>query len=159
MNFRPVNVVYDCNVFVQALININGPSGACIRLALAKDVSLFLSEPVLAEIRQAPARRATAKLGVTAARTETLIENLLTAAVIVTDVLERFVYSRDPDDAHYVNLALAVDAKLIVSRDRDLLSLMDPVQSDGRDFLARFPALRILDPVAFLRELGQTTKR
>ena len=68
---------------------------------------------------------------------------------------ETFVYERDPDDAHYVNLALAADAKLIVSRDKDLLDLMDQAKPEGRDFHTRFPTVRILDPVSFLRELKQ----
>jgi predicted nucleic acid-binding protein len=63
--------------------------------------------------------------------------------------------ARDPDDSHYVNLALAADAKLIVSRDRDLLDLMDNSIPEGLDFQGRFPSLRILDPVAFLREFEE----
>jgi predicted nucleic acid-binding protein len=31
-----------------------------------------------------------------------------------------FEYERDTDDAHYIDLAVACRAKLIVSRDRDL---------------------------------------
>lgn len=149
-------VVYDCNVFVQALINTNGPSGACVRHALEKNVSLFVSEPVLGEIREAPLKPTPARLGVTAERAETLIENLLKVAVVVRFIPERFTYSRDPDDAHYVNLALASDSKLVVSRDKDLLCLMDGARVEGADFQARFPGLRILDPVEFLRELDRS---
>lgn len=153
MTFPP-SAVYDCNVFVQALININGPGGSCVRRALAREVSLFLSEQLLDEVREAPTKPTPARLGVTIERTETLIENLLKVAVVVQTIPERFTYARDPDDAHYVDLAPATDSKLIISRDKDLLSLMDPVRPDGRDFHAPFPALRILDPVTFLRELG-----
>jgi hypothetical protein len=49
--------------------------------------------------------------------------------------------------------ALVTHSKLIVSRDKDLLSLMDLAQPEGKDFRARFPDLRILNPVAFLRDL------
>ena len=51
-------------------------------------------------------------------------------------------------------LAVAADAKLIVSRDKDLLDLMDSAKPEAADFQARFPLLRILDPVLFLREIG-----
>jgi predicted nucleic acid-binding protein len=68
--------------------------------------------------------------------------------------IDRKVDLRDPDDAHYVNLALAADARLIVSRDRDLLDLMDSAKPEAAEFQSRFPALRILDPVGFLREIG-----
>lgn len=153
------NVVYDCNVFVQALININGPGGACVRRALTKEVALFLSDPLLTELRRAPTKPTPARLGVTVERTETLIGNLLKVAVVMQAIPEQFIYSRDPDDAHYVNLALATESALIVSRDKDLLSLMDQTQANGKEFHARFPALRILDPVEFLREMDQNRQQ
>jgi len=148
----PLKVIYDCNIFVQALININGPGGACVRRALAKEVTLVLSEPLLAEIRQAPTKPTPARLGVTIPRTETLIENLLKVAAITRIVPEQFTYARDPDDAHYVNLALAAEATVIVSRDKDLLSLMESGRPEAAAFQVRFPFLRILDPVQFLKE-------
>jgi predicted nucleic acid-binding protein len=64
-----------------------------------------------------------------------------------------FSYQRDPDDAHYVNLAIAAQAELIVSRDRDLLDLMDPTKPEAADFQRRFPQVRIVDPVGFLVEI------
>lgn len=149
----PPKVVYDCNVYVQALLNIHGPGGACVRRALEKKVSLFLSEPILAEIRQTPSKPTPARLGVTVERTETLIQNLLQVAVLVRTVPQRFTYKRDPDDAHYVDLALETNSTLIVSRDKDLLSLMSASNAEASGFRTQFPQLRILDPVAFLREL------
>ena len=50
-------------------------------------------------------------------------------------------------------LAIAVKAKYVVSRDRDLLDLMgDPA------FRNRYPDRLILDPVEFLEEIGSTAK-
>ncbi|MGD0140258.1 MAG: putative toxin-antitoxin system toxin component, PIN family [Tepidisphaeraceae bacterium] len=145
--------VYDCNIYVQALLNLNGPAGTCIRSALEDRVWLFVSEPLLSEIRDAPNKPTPARLGVTIERTETLIANILKVATVVAEVPVVFTYDRDPDDAHYVNLALAAEAKLIVSRDRDLLDLMDESRPEARIFQQRFPSLRILEPVQFLREL------
>ena len=150
-------VVYDCNIFIQALININGPSGSYVSHSLAGNVLLLLSAYVLSEIREAPNKPTPARLGVTVERTETLIDDLLKSAVIVPAVPTRFAYPRDPDDAHYVNLALAGDAQVIVSRDKDLLSLMDMTRPDGRNFHNAFPALRVLDPVQFLRDLHRAS--
>ena len=60
-----------------------------------------------------------------------------------------FTLDRDPKDEIYVNLAIEAGASYLVSRDKDLLDLMnDP------DFRSRFPGLTILDPVAFLKELS-----
>ena len=64
------------------------------------------------------------------------------------------VVRSEPGDAHYINLALAADARLIVSRDKDLLDLMDPAKPEAAEFQGRYPLLRILNPVAFLREIG-----
>ena len=61
----------------------------------------------------------------------------------------------DPDDAHHVNLALAASAELIISRDRDLLDLMDPSRKESVEFRRRFPLLRIQDPVQFLRQFDE----
>lgn len=64
-------------------------------------------------------------------------------------VSEEFVYARDPDDAHYVNLAHTAGAEFLVSRDRDLLDLMADTT-----FRGQYPTLRILSPPGFLAELG-----
>lgn len=68
--------------------------------------------------------------------------------------IEDVTYDRDPDDAHYVNLALAADARLILSRGKDLLDLMDSTKPEAAEFQKRFPTLRILNPVGFLREVA-----
>jgi predicted nucleic acid-binding protein len=47
----------------------------------------------------------------------------------------------------------AANAKLIVSRDKDLLSLMDLASPESRDFQARFHSLRIITPVQLLNEI------
>jgi putative PIN family toxin of toxin-antitoxin system len=151
-------VVYDCNIYAQALLNINGPGGSCVRRALSRKVSLFISERILSEIRELPFKSTPSRLGVTVARTDLLIQNILSVGELVTTIPSRFTYSRDPDDAHYVDLALARDANLVVSRDKDLLDLMNANLKDGKDFQSRFPTLRILDPVVFLRELDGSAK-
>ena len=55
---------------------------------------------------------------------------------------------RDPDDEPYLNLAIAVSADYLVTRDNDLLDLMQ-----DSAFRVRFPSLTILDPVTALRLL------
>jgi predicted nucleic acid-binding protein len=94
-----------------------------------------------------------AEVGVTREQTELLASKLAAVATVLLHVPDVFMYERDPDDAHYVNAAITANARLIVSRDRDLLDLMDPARPEGQTFQTRFPALRIIDPVALLREL------
>lgn len=66
-----------------------------------------------------------------------------------------FDFPRDPKDAHYVDLAVAAAAKLIVSRDKDLLSLRDATTLEGRDFQTRFPGLLVLTPPELLTLLAE----
>jgi predicted nucleic acid-binding protein len=55
---------------------------------------------------------------------------------------------RDPKDERYLNLAIAVGARYLVSRDTDLLDLMK-----DQPFRNQFPHLNILDPTAFLQAM------
>ena len=146
-------VVFDCNTFVQALAAPEGPAGQCVQLAIEGKVSLFISPSVLGELREVTSRpKVIAKLHLVTERMEDFFETLEIAATLLAGFPEVFSYQRDPDDAHYVNLALAADAKLIVSRDKDLLDLMDVSKPEAGDFQNRFPSLRILNPVQFLGE-------
>ena len=63
-----------------------------------------------------------------------------------------FALPRDPDDEPYLNLAIAAGADYLVTRDNDMLDLMQDAT-----FLAQHPTLTILDPVAMLHFLKPTT--
>jgi|SRR5580658_309691 putative PIN family toxin of toxin-antitoxin system len=158
MNTDAPRVVFDCNIFVQTLINLKGPAARCVRKARDAEVLLFVSPYVLAEVREIHLKTP-AKYGITAEQTDDLARAIASFATIVSDVLEVYRHPYDPDDSHYINLACKVDARLIVSRDRHLLMLADQSRKEGREFQARFPALRILDPVELLRELDPPTAR
>jgi putative PIN family toxin of toxin-antitoxin system len=148
-------VVFDCNTLLQALASPDGPAGRCVQLVFDEKISLFISPRVLEELQDVARRPAVvSRLGLKPQRVQSYCQTLELAATILTDVPELFTYPRDPDDALYVNLALAAGAELIVSRDKDLLDLMDVVKPEAAEFQKRFPMLRILDPVAFLREVG-----
>jgi hypothetical protein len=58
-----------------------------------------------------------------------------------------------------VNLAIATNSRLIVSRDKHLLNLMDVSRSESRDFLSRFPFLRVIEPQTLLGELNSSPER
>ena len=144
-------VVFDCNTFLQALAAPDGPAGRCVQLVLEGRIQLFVSPLVIAELREVAARpRVAAKLRLTPERADAFIDAIEVTALRLEGFPEAFVYERDPDDAHYVNLAVA--AQVVVSRDKDLLALADESNADERDFRARYPALRFLNPVQFLKE-------
>jgi predicted nucleic acid-binding protein len=77
---------------------------------------------------------------------KTFVDTAVRQASMLSNVPHVFSYPRDPDDEPHVDLAVAVGATYLVSRDTNLLELMD-----DPDFRARFPSLTILDPVALLR--------
>jgi putative PIN family toxin of toxin-antitoxin system len=151
---KVLRVVFDCNTLLQALASPGGPAARCVQLAVDGEVTLFASPVILGELREVMARPTVArKLRITPERAKPFLETLEAAATLLREVPETFTYERDPDDAHYVNLALAADARLIVSRDRDLLDLMNDAIAASIDFQTRFPTLRILTPVEFLIEV------
>jgi uncharacterized protein len=143
----PILAVFDCTIFTQALINPRGPAGACLTAAQKGHVRVFVSDHVLREIRELPAKLPD-RLGVTSERVDGLVLDVVKYAELIENVPADFTYDRDPDDAPYVNLAGAANARFLITRDRDLLDLMD-----SAEFTRRFPGLQILDPPAFLRVL------
>ena len=147
-------VVYDCNILLQALMSTRGPSGRCLELAYEGKVLLFCSAFAVAELRRhALDPRLVTRFRITEERVDLLVQNLERVAQFVIDIEEVFQYGRDPSDAHYVNLAMKVQAAWLVTRDKDLLDLIRPtIESDP--FRRLCPVLRIVNPVAFLSELA-----
>ena len=149
------HAVFDCMVFVQAAGRPNGPARACFRLVNEGRVTLHVSAEILAEVRDVLARPKIQKKfpSLTPERIAEFVQNVKSKAVAASEVPKAFVLGRDPKDEPYLNLVLATEATYLVSRDSDLLDLMN----DG-DFRAQHPALTILDPVAFLRAIAADEK-
>ncbi len=153
-------VVYDCNIYFQALISPRGPSGACLGAAYERRVSLFCSAFIINEVRRTAGRPdLRQRFGITDARISLLIESMERVATFVSMVPETFTYPRDPNDAHYINLALVTSSACVVTRDRDLLDLVDPSKPEAREFMGRFPELRILEPTELLAELARNAEQ
>jgi putative PIN family toxin of toxin-antitoxin system len=152
-----LKVVFDCNVFLQALGNPNGPAGRCVDLVITGTVDLYVSPQVLEEIRDVTSRpKLIARFKLRADRVAALLETLPKVASLVLDVPETWKYERDPDDAHYVNLALFSGARLIISRDKDLLDLMLGLNPEALQLLAQYPDFRVMTPPQFLATVDQT---
>ncbi|HEY8668611.1 MAG TPA: putative toxin-antitoxin system toxin component, PIN family [Tepidisphaeraceae bacterium] len=153
MSDSPPQAIFDCNVFVQALMNPAGPAGACVQLALDRHIQLFFTRYILDELQQMPDRPTPAKLGVSAAKVERLTANLLITATWIDDVPHVFDHPVDPDDSHYLDLAVFTQTKLIVSRDRHLLGMNDFAKPWSSDFRKRFFDLRVASPEELLTML------
>ncbi len=149
--------VFDCMVFLQGAGRPASPSRACIQLVDEGQIDLCLSSDILAEVRDVLTRPKTRRRFplLSAEWVETFVQNAEHKAVVVLTVVPHaFSLERDPKDEPYLDLAVAARARYLVSRDRDLLDLMNDPQ-----FRERFPDLIIVDPPAFLQALRQRRNR
>lgn len=153
-----VRVVFDCMVFLQAAARQSGPAGACLEVARARHVQLFVSQDVLEEVSDVlnrPTVRARFPR-LTASAVESFIDEVRKPATVQTGVPDVWHLDRDPKDSPYINLAHAVRADYLVSRDKDLLDLMTAQNAGAHDFRTRFATLKIVTPIAFLRSVATT---
>jgi uncharacterized protein len=146
-------VVFDCNVFAAGLINPIGSAGECIERVLDGELILFISSFVIGEIRRIPEKETPRRLGVTDEKVEAILSRLLPICHLVDNPPSVYQHPIDPKDSHYVDLAVASNAKLIVSRDRHLLNLSKPSKPGAMEFIAQFPQLQVLDPAQLLEFL------
>ncbi len=79
-----------------------------------------------------------------------LFDLLIEKCILVEAVPTQFRFERDIKDEPYLNLAIAVGADLIVTRDNDMLDLMHREDAVSNLFRVSYPRIRIVDPVSFL---------
>jgi len=146
----PIPVVFDCMIYLQAAAGPAGPASACLQLARDGRVILFLSAAILDEVKDVLNRPRTRRkfLSLTPEAVETFLDNLPGNTSLLADVPHQFNLARDPKDEPYLDLALATQARYLVTRDKDLLDLMKDA-----DFLRQFPDLIILEPTTLLRDI------
>lgn len=153
-------VVFDCVVFLQGLIKESGPAVACLERFEEGRFLLAISPEILVELHDVLYRSSLQQAFslLTKDKADRLIELLLLRGKLFRNVPRRFELPRDPEDESYLNLAIEAEARFLVTRDRDLLDLMRWDTEEGRDFQSRFRQLKILDPVAFLKEIESSEK-
>ena len=144
--------VFDCMVFLQGAGRPAGPAAACLRLVDQGRITLCVSDAILAELRDVLARPETQRRfpGLTLEWITSFVANVEQKALRFTGIPRAFVLERDPKDEPYLNLAIAIGARYLVSRDRDLLDLMD-----DPDFRQRYPSVLIVEPPDFLEEMAR----
>jgi putative PIN family toxin of toxin-antitoxin system len=149
--------VFDCNVFLQGAANRRSSTRSCLRLFFDDAISLFVSEPVLREVREVLSRPAIRRKfpRLTDRLVNALIMKIESQAILIKNIPEEFHYGRDPKDEPYVNLALVANASYLVSHDKDLLDLMTTSSDAALRFRFRYPFLRILKATDFVREIDR----
>jgi putative PIN family toxin of toxin-antitoxin system len=155
-------VVFDANIYFQAILSSRGPAGRCLAAAEAGWIYLFASEPLLdefAEVCQRP--HLVRRFNLSPERVAEFMVRVRSAATFVGSVPRVFNLPRDPKDEMVIDLAVAAHASLIVSRDKDLLELSDPATADREDaaeLRQRFPHLRVIGPVELLERLHKAER-
>jgi putative PIN family toxin of toxin-antitoxin system len=142
-------------VLLQAISNELGPSGRALSLLQTGEIDVFLSRPVIKELRgvlQYPSVRQ--KLpGLDDQCIDAFLQQLAFCATFLRHVPHLFSYPRAVQDEPYIDLAIAAAATHLVSRDNDLLSLATDHSIIGKEFRQRCPQLKVMNPVAFLADL------
>jgi putative PIN family toxin of toxin-antitoxin system len=153
---RP-RVVFDCNVLLQAAARSTGPAAACVELAAKSQVTLYVSRAALQELRRI--------LGypevqenfpeLTEAVVDDFLQRLLFKSVFVRRVPHVFDYPRATQDEPYIDLAIANDDGYLVTRDKDLLTLMEGHSAICKEFRQQTHPLVVLDPPSFLKAIEE----
>jgi len=118
-----IPVVFDCGVLISA-IGWSGNPRLCLRLVAHRQIRLCASAEIWAEYEEViPTVLARRRPGVNPRPT---LDWLLTVAHFVRGAPLGKQRSRDLKDDRYLACAIAADAEMLVSNDRDLLDLRKP---------------------------------
>src|SRR4051812_15396958 len=112
MNPSRPDVVFDCNVFLQALTREDGPAAEALRLVERNAVTLHVSRGILRELRQTLAYPEVRRRNphVTDESVEAFLTRVEFRGSLHRNVPHTFSYSRDPKDVPYLDLALFASA-------------------------------------------------
>lgn len=146
-------VVFDTNIFLQALVSESGPAVKCLEYFDQGKIHIAVSRATLAEVADVLTRSHLRMRysSLTDERVAELLGRLRYKGIYVQKTPHHFSYPRDPDDEPYLNLAIEVEADYLISRDNDMLDLMKWEHEEGRAFQRRFRFLKIVTPVEFLK--------
>jgi putative PIN family toxin of toxin-antitoxin system len=153
-----IRAVYDCVVFVQGTGRRTNAARKCLDLVDAGIVQLCLSPDVLAEIDDVLHRPELLKKFplIRSQDSQTLLRTARNKSLLLERIPKVFPLPRDPMDEPYIDLAVAAEAKYLVTwNERHLTYLMQKNTPEGIEFCTRFPHIRIVDPPTFLREIGE----
>lgn len=157
---RP-RVVFDCMLYLQAIVSESGPAAALLRFVDDDALSLFVSSEVIDEVRDVLSRPKLVDRNpdITAERVYAFIKRISEKATLIEEVPRHFTYSRDPKDEKYINLAVEAAAAYLISRDKDLLDLTTGHTDECKDFRRRFKSLKIVVPEEFLETVFRNGAR
>lgn len=117
-----MRAVVDVNVIVSGLLVRAGAPGQVLDAGAAGEFELVTSPALLAELEDVLSRpRIARRISVDDARS--FVERLAAQSVLVVPEVVLAAVQRDPDDNRILEAAVAGGADVVVSGDKDLLSL------------------------------------
>lgn len=154
-------VVFDTVALVQRVIAPEGNAAKCFAYFEAGIIAVAISRATLKELKDVLSRPYIRDRfpHITDEMVTWLSEFLLEEGEYQRTVPRHFTYPRDPKDEPPINLAIEANAHYLISRDKDLLDLMDWNNPDGREFQRRFRWLKIVKPEEFLLVMADSDKR
>ncbi len=150
---RP-RVVFDCNLFLQAVGKGGDHAYGCLQLVMDGKLTLYMSEVCLGEInevlRRPEVRKAFPML--TDERVGELIRLVREVAVFKDPVPHVFDYPTDIKDEPYIDLAIESGGVFLVSWDKHIKNLADENHPEGKRFQSEHPGIFVMDPREFLTD-------
>ena len=118
--------VFDTVSYLQAVTNPNGPAWAALELTDAGRIRLVASEETLREVVDVLSRPNIRKRfpSLTDERLGQFLQVIRLVAEMLVDVPRIVSLERDPKDEPFLNLAITSGAAYLVTRDKDMLDLM-----------------------------------
>jgi len=114
-----LKVTADTNILVSGLVFRHGKPAQLLRMALAGEINLTVSQAILGEMAEVLAR----KFGTSQEEVAEATVIVKEAARTVTPRVELNVIKEDPPDNRVLECAVSAGADYIVSGDKDLLRL------------------------------------
>lgn len=132
-----------------------GPAAEAFRYMDRGLIDVYLSRSTLRELRAALDYPDVRKKfpGLEDHQIGAFIKRLTYRGILLRRVPHVFDYPRAKQDEAYIDLAAAAKADFLVSRDKDLLSLMTGHSAVCKRFRQITHPLQIVEPVAFLNAL------
>jgi len=142
---------------LQAAARPDGPAAACLKLLDANRITVHISRATIKELKAVFAYPSVREgfPDLTDEEIARFLDRLLYRAHLVGRVRHVLDYPRAPQDEPYIDLASTAKADYLVSRDKDLLSLMTGHSVVCKQFRQMTHPLKVVDPVMLLRLLGE----
>lgn len=152
MPITSLRLVLDTNVLLAGLVSKSSASQKVVDSLAARKVIPLDSPHVLEEYRKVLLDPIIIDRfpNLTPRQVESVLHRLKYIGDEYRTTRIRFEFPRDPDDARFIELAIAGRATHLLTMDNDLLSLPTSRTDAGKRFRQRLPNLEVHTPQAFI---------